>query len=406
MKILYDHQIFDFQQFGGVSRYFFELMAHFERDASVEWDLPLLYTDNEYLKKIPRFADSLLPRSKKGDPYKNFLGGTEFRGKRILYRVKNKVLPPPASINETAINKAKAIRKIQEGDFDLFHPTYYDDYFLEYIGEKPFVVTVYDMIHQIFPEYGLYEKLDKNKDLLDRASKIISISESTKTDLVNMFNIDEKKIAVTHLASSLEAEGEDVSASFKEKLPAKYLLYVGGRGAYKNFLFFAQVVAAVVEKEKDLAVVCTGAPFDERERYLFNKTGITGRMHHTYVTDAELRHLYRNAEALAFPSMYEGFGLPILEAFSCGCPVLVSNTSSLIEIGEEAATYFEPKNPGSMINAIRKVINDHEHRQQKIDLGYQQVKKFSWQKTAHETKRVYQQVLSDLHLRNQVSANI
>ena len=393
MRILYDHQIFDFQQFGGVSRIFYELIVHFENDPSIEWTQPILYSDNEYLRQMPCFKSVLIPRSR-ADHYKNFLWGAEFKNKRILYRLKAKVWPEPVLDKETEINKARSIEKIKEGNFDVFHPTYYDDYFLQYLNGKPFVITVYDLIHQIFPEFGMFEKIDKNRNLLDKASKIIAISESTKLDLVNLFNVDERKIAVTHLANSLGKDYENISDEFKKKLPRKFLLYVGGRGAYKNFLFFIHVVATIIEEDKDLYVVCTGAPFDSNERYLFNKTGVTNHIYHTYVNDNELIYLYKNAISLIFPSMYEGFGLPILEAFNCGCPVLVSNSSSLAEIGEDAVVKFEPKNPASMKHAIKSIVHDTTLREDKIRKGYQQVKKFSWQKTADETKQIYQEILS------------
>lgn len=393
MKILFDHQIFEFQQFGGISRYFFELIAHLNSDKDVEWELPVSYTDNEYLRSVPAFSNRILPKGEKIDHYKKFLWGTDFRGKGMLYRIKKKVVPEPLPDRESEINKLNTIEKLKEGNFDVFHPTYYDDYFLEHVEKKPFVLTVYDLIHQIFPEFGLYEKMDKNKDLLQKASKIIAISESTKSDLINIFNIDERKIVVTHLASSLRVNGAEVGEDFKNKVPFRYLLFVGGREGYKNFMFFAQVVAALTE-EKDLCVVCTGSPFNEKEQYLFNKTGITKRMYHTYVDDRELSYLYRNAAAFVFPSMYEGFGLPVLEAFSCGCPVLVSNTSSLTEVGEDAVIYFDPKNPASMIRAIKQILTNKELRIQNISKGYEQVKKFSWQKTADETKNVYREIIS------------
>ncbi len=393
MKILFDHQIFDLQQFGGISRYFFELLAHLNKDASVEWELPVLYSDNKYLNSFTAFSNKLLPKPEKIDYYKEFLWGTSFRGKGILYQLKNKISKELEAINESESNKINAIEKIKEGDFDVFHPTYYDDYFLEYLNGKPFVITVYDLIHQIFPEFGLYETTDKNRDLLQKASKIIAISESTKTDLINIFNVDAQKIEVTHLASSLNQDSSVVSEDFKTRLPHKYFLFVGGRSGYKNFMFFVQIVAALMESEKDLYIVCTGSPFDEKEFYLFNKTGITERMYHTYVDDNELTYLYKNALAFVFPSLYEGFGLPILEAFSCGCPVLVSNTSSLVEVGGNAVSYFEPKNSASMINAIKSVLKNKELRTSMIGKGYQQLKNFSWQKTANETKNVYQKII-------------
>ena len=178
-------------------------------------------------------------------------------------------------------------------------------------------------------------------------------------------------------------------------IPKKYLLYVGGRWDYKNFLFFTQMVSSLIKDHPDLNVVCTGSPFNASENYLLNKLGIKHLFHNAFVSDEELSYLYKNALAFVFPSMYEGFGLPILEAFSCGCPVLASNSSSLTEVGGDAAIYFEPKNPGSMLNALKTIVTSPQLRLEKIEKGYKQLEKFSWQNTAALTKRTYQKTLSN-----------
>lgn len=393
MRILYDGQIFENQKIGGISRYFFELMSAFNSDPDISHSLPILYSDNVHLKELPLVQSKIQPIPPYIDYYKNFLGGRDFRLKLPLYSLKNKISPFPESIDARRKNRELCIEHLKRKDFDVFHPTYYDGYFLEFLDDKPFVLTVYDLIHQIFPEFLLYDNRDKNAAILEKANQIIAISESTKQDLIHIFGIDEQKIAVTHLGNSLGTFNKVVSDEFKAKIPSKYLLFVGNRGAYKNFLFFAQLMSVVFKEDPDLHVVCTGPSFNDEENYLFRKIGFVDRFHQTFVEDEELIFLYQHAAAFIFPSQYEGFGLPIVEAFSLGCPVLASNTSSLAEIGGDAVTYFEPKNPGSMLSAIRYVLWNHESRDEKIQKGFEEAKKFTWKNTAIETKEIYKNVL-------------
>lgn len=393
MKVLYDYQIFDQQRFGGISRYFFELMAQFGQGGAVDWRLPVRYSNNEYLKSIDPYKEAVLPKPPL-KTYHSFLWGTEFRGKRLLYKIRNNIVPARLQNRETEKNRALSIQHLKEGDFDVFHPTYYDDYFLDHIGAKPFVLTVYDMIHQIFPEFLMYDRSDKNKALVQKASRIIAISESTKRDLVSIFGVDEKKVAVTHLAHSLATAAGIPPVTFTPALPDNYLLFVGNRSMYKNFLFFIQAFALLAEKVKDLSVVCTGPPFDEHERYFFEKLGIKEKLVHLYVDDARLAHLYQHAEAFVFPSMYEGFGLPVLEAFSCGCPVVCSNNSSLPEVGGDAAVYFEAKNMASLLQALQTVVYHPGVKQALREKGYERLAQFSWHQTARQTAEVYKEVLT------------
>lgn len=387
MKVLYDYQVFDAQRIGGISRYFYKLFDEFQNNDLVKWELPIKYSNNVYLKDINQFKNLPVKDTKE------FLPGREFRGKQFLYRLKNKLVTPIAK-QQTEKNRLESINEITRGDFDIFHPTYYDDYFLDYIGEKPFVLTIYDCIHQIFPEFLLYV-IDKNQLMLDKASRIIAISESTKRDLVNLFTIDENKIDVTLLANSLNDEKPHVTGSFNFEIPEKYFLFVGGRDEYKNFMFFIQVFSALAKIEKNIHVICTGLKFNTAELYLFKKTNLEGRVHQTFVNDQQLSFLYKNAVAFVFPSLYEGFGLPVLEAFYYGCPVVVSRNSSLVEISGDAAILFNPKEPESMMSALKTILYNKSLRESKILSGIEQEKKFSWRKTAEQTKLCYERVLNN-----------
>ncbi len=396
MKILYDYQIFEWQKVGGISRYFYELMAYFTKDDSVNVVLPLLYSNNEYLKNSLLFPAKALPNPVRIGDYHSLSSKANYLKEKVLHKIKGKYANGSLEFIETIKNKALNIEEIKKGDFDIFHPTSHDHYFLPYINDKPFIYTVYDIITTVFSEFFLYEKLDVNQQLLDKAKKVIAISESTKKDIVNVFNIDETKIEVVYLASSLDENLSNVSLEFKENLPETYLLFVGFRERHKNFMFFIQMFSFLKIKEIDLHVICTGFPFSDSERFLFNKLGIQNKVHFIYANDQELAFLYKHALAFVFPSMYEGFGLPVLEAFSCGCPVIVSNSTSLSEIGGDAAVYFEPKDPKSMLDALKSVINSASLRDEKVTKGYIQLKKFSWEKTAIKTKEIYKQALSNM----------
>lgn len=394
MKILYDYQMFNIQNVGGITRYFYELVTHFDKDDSVTWEIPIIYSSNLYLKKHPFFKEKLLPFPFQLNDNKNLLSKVNFVGEKLLYKIKGKLYQNQIFGIEYEKNKALNIEKIKEGNFDVFHPTYFDNYFMDYIGDKPFVLTVHDLIYQVFPEIHLHHPLDKNKKMIDRADRIITVSESTKKDLINIYNVDERKVDVIYLANSLEDSSSNISEEFKKKIPKRYLLYVGGRWDYKNFLFFAQMFSSLLISEPDLKIICTGSPFNSSEKYLFNKLGIQDSVYNTFVSDEELTFLYKNAIAFIFPSLYEGFGLPVLESFSCGCPAVISNSSSLSEIGEDAAIYFEPKDPGSMLHALESVVKNAELREEKIAKGYEKLKKYSWGKTAMQTKQVYEKTLS------------
>jgi glycosyltransferase involved in cell wall biosynthesis len=393
MKVLYDYQMFNTQNVGGITRYFYELITHFDQDDSVTWEIPIIYSSNLYLKKHKSFTNNLLPFPFKLNDNKDLVAKANFVGEKLLYKIKGKLYQNQIFGIEYEKNKALNIEKIKEGNFDIFHPTYFDDYFMDYIGDKPFVLTVHDLIYQVFPEIHLHHPLDKNEKMIDRADRIITVSESTKRDLINIYNVDEKKVDVVYLANSLDESSSSPTEEFKRKIPEQYLLYVGGRWNYKNFLFFAQMFSSLKRTEPNLKVVCTGSPFNSSEQYLFKKLGIQDSFSNVFVSDEELIYLYQNAIAFIFPSMYEGFGLPVLEAFSCGCPAVISNSSSLSEIGGDAAIYFEPKNPGSMLNALESVVKNAALREEKIAKGYEQLKKFSWDKTAMQTKQVYQKAL-------------
>jgi glycosyltransferase involved in cell wall biosynthesis len=389
MKILFDYQAFEMQKFGGISRYFYEILCRLNKEPSASWELPVQYSTNEYLKKIPGFENKIIARP---DEYKAFLWGKKFKGKSRLYNIKNKFFPTP---NLDDFNQKLSIDEISKGNFDIFHPSYYDNYFLKYIGHKPYVITVYDMIHEIYPEFYMDDPtLGIKQAILKNASMIIAISQNTKNDLMDLFKIPDEKIEVIHLSSSMDTSVKAGDEGIHGALPEKYLLYVGNRPLYKNFYFFLSSILPILRQDRDIHILCTGLEFNEYEIRYFNNLNISDRVHHFYVDDASLSHLYKNALAFVLPSLYEGFGLPLLEAFSCGCPAIVSNTGSLPEVGGDAVIYFDPKNASSITEAVAKVIYDKDLRKDLIAKGHSRLALFSWEKMYKQTMQVYHKVLS------------
>ncbi|MEK7699067.1 MAG: glycosyltransferase family 1 protein [Planctomycetota bacterium] len=369
MKILYDHQIFIYQDFGGISRYFYELMNAFEKDKDIGFDLALAYSNNHYIEKA-RFVKS-----------KPLFKTRKFKGKNRLLHYLN----------------MRGERKLLLGkDFDIFHPTYFNPYFLDYLGDKPFVLTIYDMVYELFPQIysprdktGVYKKL-----LAPKATKIIAISENTKRDIMKLFGIKEDKIEVIYLANSLCANAIKKGKGVASELPQKYLLFVGNRRVYKNFDTFIESISPLLRDDKDLHLICAGGgKFTPSEIAGLEKLGVIHKVTQRPFDDNQLAQLYLNALAFVFPSLYEGFGIPILEAFACGCPVITSNISSLPEVAGNAAEYFDPADKMSILSAVKKVIYNHGLRSELKGKGYERLKGFSWEKTANNTKKLYQSIL-------------
>jgi glycosyltransferase involved in cell wall biosynthesis len=368
LKILYDHQIFEDQIFGGISRYFSELIK-FNPMA----DLSLKYSENIYFQQKCFKKLKIFPLA---PDYDNFIFPFNFKGKGRLYRYYNKIFPRN--------NQIISIKKINKSNFDLFHPTYYNPYFLEYLKGKPFILTVFDMIHELFPQYYHDDNVTvlKKQCLISQANIILAISENTKKDLLRFFPDLEEKIKVIYLGVSFQQLNIN---TMKEN----FILFTGDRINYKNFNAFLKSVAPLLIKY-DLNLSCTGLPFNDEENILLDTLNIKDRTTiHKYSSDEKLAELYSKALAFVFPSLYEGFGIPVLEAFASQCPAVLSNTGSLPEIGADAAVYFDPYSIDDMRNQIERVICSSSLRDEMIKKGKKQLKLFSWEKCAKETMEVY-----------------
>ena len=365
MKIFYDHQTFTLQKYGGISRYFYETIKQLKKKDNVEIVLPLRFTQNEYLINDPSYS-GIIRLSKRKFPFK-----------RMIVKYLNKK------------NVKSSFKAIRSENFDIYHPTFFDPSLAHENLKKPMVLTVYDMITEVLEaNYNFKPERSHHKKIMaDKAARIIAISKHTKKNIIKYFGIPDDKIDVIYLGSSLAYNG----FSQNSNLPKNYILYVGNRNKYKNFNTFIESVAPLLKKDNSLMVIAAGAkPFKKEEVDFLAGLGINSQVIHKPVyDDYTLSLLYGNARVFAFPSLYEGFGIPVLEAFGCRCPAVISNTSSLVEVGGDAVKYFDPKSHASIRNTIEEVVYNESLRRNLILKGVERLPQFTWEETANKTLDVY-----------------
>lgn len=367
-RVAYDHKAFSAFRFGGVSRYFAKLIGKARQSEHVSVVTPYRFIMNQHmlLEEPGRFRTLLLNRS--------------FRGEgRIL----------------NALNTFRGRRVLRRGDFDLLHPTSYDPWFLEDLGEKPYVMTVYDLIHELYANRFTAAELmiEDKRPLLPRAARIMTISDSTRADLIRLYNIAPDRVVTVHLGGDhVLDDARAPSALAAPALPDRYVLFVGTRGRYKNFDRFASVLAPLMAARPDLHLVCVGGRSLEPEE-MVPFAALLGRIHHLSAHDSQLQSIYSRAQMLVFPSLYEGFGLPLVEAFFCGCPVACADRSSFPEVAGDAAVYFDPENAESMSDAIIRLLDGRDLRGEMRRRGEIRAKDFTWRQTADRTVNIYSQTV-------------
>ena len=360
MRILYDGQIYAYQTAGGINRYFANVINRLPQD--IYPTLTAQYRRHKF--QYPTHSNLTLKR---------YWG---FRPRRVSDRV-----------------RAQYFRWISSNSlFDIHHPTYYirltQDSFSQ--TRSPIVITVYDMIHELFADvvepqgYTIRAK----KDAVTAADAILCLSENTKADLLRYFPDAEAKTTVIYLASELSrswAYGDEPVPS------APYFLYVGSRTkTYKNFDTLLMAFSKVASISPDILLSVVGEPFNDDEQVLIAELKLADRIaHYQHASDTHLAKLYRCARAFVYPSLYEGFGIPLLEAMACGTVVVAANSSSIPEVVGDAGILFEPKSVNDLADILISLLSSANNRDRLIAKGEKRARKFSWDATAEKTVQVY-----------------
>jgi len=285
-------------------------------------------------------------------------------------------------------------------EIQLFHEPHYT---LPYFLKCKKVVSIHDLIHLKFPQHlsgkkaYIYAKFMFGQ-AVKKADKILAGSENTKKDILELFKTKREKIDVIYYGvdeNFKPVKDQNLLENFrnKYKLPAKYILYSGSMRKHKNLNNALKAYAVLKDKSHDLVLAGVGLQNQKVLEPLLIELEITEKVKIIPFLDyTELVLLYNSASLLFFPTLYEGFGLPVLEAMACGIPVISSNNSSISEVSGDATLLVDPANLKEMAESLEKVLIDTSLRRKMISSGLERAKMFTWKKTAEQTLKIYQEL--------------
>jgi glycosyltransferase involved in cell wall biosynthesis len=353
IRVAFDHRIFLYQKHGGVSRYLVRLAEHLGGFGVHARIFPSLHV-NEHLRDLPRMQVW-------GIQVKQ-----SYNQERFGRRLGEALFGPLARLDRAQI----------------VHETYFSPVAIAPPG-RPVVLTIYDMIYERYPGFKDAEQLIENKRAaIARADRIVCISESTRRDLLAFYPEVEDRTSVTLLGFD-----PDFSTDQSPEAPhgRPYILYVGMRWrGYKNFAALIEAFGGSPALRRDFDLICIGGgDFSDEERGLMERAGVADRVLRREAGDSELRRWYRHAQLFAYPSLYEGFGIPPLEAMAADCPVVCVS----------AAEYAEPGDTASLRDALERVALSSGRADELRKAGRERIQRFSWRECARQTALVYRNAL-------------
>jgi glycosyltransferase involved in cell wall biosynthesis len=369
MRILYDDEVFFRQRFGGVSRIFATLIKRITSLQEHELVFNAGYSENEYLLQLKPTTFSF---------FKNYnfpLKGKIIRG---IYG---------------ALSHRKTNAILASQSVDLFHPTFYANYYINTLQKSkvPLVFTVHDLIHEKTNNNSHYQHMAAIKaQNIKLAKEIIVVSNHTKKDLLELYPfVNPNQVHVIHLAQSLPTNGQKPA-----NLPNNYILFTGERGGYKNFSSLLHAFALLSKHQPHLHLYCAGSSsFSSTEIELANTLEVAQKIHQAKLSDEELSYVYKHAEVFVYPSTYEGFGIPLLEAFNAGVPVIAHNATSLPEVAGNAALLVDATQPTELVNAIQLLQQNATLKHDLVAKGYARAAEFTWEKHVQQTLEVYKKAV-------------
>lgn len=359
MKVFFDGNVFTSQKKGGISRVGFEFMKHLNQFEDIEKIFYRgLYIDN-------------YPFQRKW--FKKYYGLR--KPDRFNYRALNLL---------DTVGMELAYRCNAPCD-TIFHSLFYR---VPKNPKGPVVVHAYDMIHELFG--GGKKSIAFKKRAFNKADLIVAISQSTKKDVMKLYpEVNSEKIKVVHLGAS---EVFFQQNKLSERTGRPYVLYVGPRNySYKNFDLLLDVF---IEKRYfiDFDLIIVGGEREVASSHaekIKNATGREGWLFHRVGSDEDLAALYSQATVFVYPSLYEGFGLPPLEAMACGCPVLTSDSSSMPEVVADAGLLFNPKDKNDFTVKLENILRDKQLQRMLGEKGRERAREFTWQKAAVAMHNIY-----------------
>jgi len=365
MRIYYDHQLCSLQDAGGASRYHYELMRAISRQPGVEMEIFLGMNSTVYPYRELSSANTRV---------------TSFPGplRRGMLRY---------AINEVMGNALVPFR----GRFDVYHPSHYRS--MPLVRYRRFVVTHHDCIYERFPVFRYVKKaLEGKKALFARADGIICISESSRQDLLQFYNIDKSRTRVIYHGLTRPVRCSKAAEELGKLVRREFLLFVGHRAYHKNFAGFLKAFRETgLHKAFDVLALGGGAPRPDELALMRDLEVAENVISVPTASDGLLGEAYAGARALVYPSLWEGFGIPPVEAMSVGCPVVACNAGAVPEVCRDAPFYFDPQDESSLGTALLRAVSDEAARARAVQRGREIASGLCWEKCGAETLAFYRE---------------